>query len=59
MKLNTYSAILKHDRGIVRLGVTAKNKKSAVRQIMAVEGCPACAVKSLLRMTGKSRRRFV
>ena len=40
-----YRAKLQHDNGVIGLTIPAKNKKSAIKLIMATEGCPRNAIK--------------
>jgi len=42
--MKTYIARVKHDRGTIQLKVTARTKKGAINQIIAVEGCPRRAI---------------
>ncbi|WP_343606256.1 hypothetical protein [Fluviicola sp.] len=43
--LMSYVATVRHDSGTVRLtGVTMSGHRGAVLQVMAIEGCPECAI---------------
>lgn len=42
--LKTYTALLRHDKGVVRLSTIATSPQKALDTITAAEGCPKCAV---------------
>lgn len=54
IRMKTYIAVLKHDKGLFRLKVTARNISSALQQIMNAEKCPQQAIK---RLTVVSRKK--
>jgi hypothetical protein len=46
-----YIMKVKHDNGQIRIRVTSlSGKEAAIRQIMAVEGCPRSAIKSIKKL---------
>lgn len=43
--IETYIAILQHDKGRIRFQINSMSgKQGAVRQIMAIENCPLSAI---------------
>jgi len=58
MKMNLYNVKILHDRGTFSVLVTAKNKSSAVRQLLKAETCPLRAIKSVRRIKGKSWQNY-
>ena len=52
---NYYVVTLKHDAGILRLGVTAPNRSKAIQTACAAEHAPLGAVLSCIKKT-RTRR---
>lgn len=42
--MKTYTALLRHDKGVVELTTVAASAQQALDTITAAEGCPKCAV---------------
>ena len=49
-----YIVTLKHDTGVFRLGVTAPNRRKAIRQACAAEHAPKGAVLSCIKKFQKN-----
>lgn len=50
IRMQWYIVTTKHDLGRHKLQVTARNKESAIRQVMTYERCPRNAIKSVQRL---------
>ena len=50
-----YIVTLKHDAGVIRLGVTAPNRRKAVQMACAAEHAPLGAVLSCVKKTQARR----
>lgn len=42
--MKTYLVIIAHDKGVMRLKVTAGNKQRAILLVMKAENCPSHAI---------------
>jgi type III secretory pathway lipoprotein EscJ len=47
IKMTRYVAVLQHDKGKVRLHVTATDEATAIDMLMKAEGCPRNAILSI------------
>ena len=52
---NYYAVTLKHDAGILRLGVTAPNRRKAIRMACLAEHAPLSAVLTCIKKTQTRR----
>jgi hypothetical protein len=53
MVLRDYRATLHHDHGSISMLVTSNSEASAIKQIMAVENCPRCAIVAIKEVAVK------
>jgi hypothetical protein len=57
ISMKYYHVKVRHDRGFVTLGVTARNMTSARRQVTIAEKCPNSAIVSVKQQTGHIRKK--
>ena len=51
MIIETYIATLNHDKGTIRLKVVSlSGKQGCIQQIIAIEGCPECAIVDIVKI---------
>jgi len=50
--MKVYYIQLRHDKGVMTLAVTAKNKKSALRQVIDSQGRPLKVIMEIGKATG-------